>query len=855
MTSSPSKSASVDKTTALGRLLAILTAAFYGLFTLLPNSKSLMVVWPWVFIWQMALLTPMLWLLWQVGLGRRFHGLGKRWDAIAVLGIVGLLVANLGAEFPNQAHWYGWAALGVLAGLYALHHWLWNPQEPALIEARRDSLLVKQGYLSFAFIILSLLLWTTQTLIPYLTQSQKFKELGVNLSFSFSNLELRNWAPIGHQNYVAGYLILALPLFFLLTISSTGKQRLLWLMASVLGLVNLYTTSSRGGLIALGGLILWGLVGIAIHGKLNRRWLIIIATSITTVIGIFLITNDRFKTDLSQILQGLGSAELSYRFLNAVIAWRMGSNHPWTGVGLGGVPLLYQKYRPFWAGRDSELIYQLHSTPSQLFAEMGIWGLMILTVLTLVLIYSLGQWLKNYNSSLQHFVVVWSISGALFTYGIMSITDYQLDNLSISGLLVIYWVILISYFSESNQVITPDAPPQKVALPLTYGGLALILVVSIWLFPIQRAWQLSNLGFSALTAKKLPAFVNYLTQANQLAPWEAYYPFQLGWNLGDLALAAPDQISQKQLNQTAIAWFQKGIKVSPYQEFAYNNVGWLQLGTDPVKASQDFAKALTLVPAKRGVFYALGISLLAQKKIDLAIQAFSLECLRDPLFITSPFWRGPLLKNFAPQVFTEVGMRLNELIKKAESQTPKNMALISLLHQIRGGLFWWQGNFPQAEKDISQYGTPVSQGLMAISQGKSADLKTLSQFANQIITAWNHPSERSQRFQQAWIEATQTPLPAELEQQLILSMQASSNLHQWLTQMSPVLQYRRERLGFGVVSRHIDGPNPKDFFLVVDNLPMTLWFNELFPSPFYDSEFDRILQPEREKLLQQVLEK
>jgi hypothetical protein len=58
-----------------------------------------------------------------------------------------------------------------------------------------------------------------------------------------------------------------------------------------------------------------------------------------------------------------------------------------------------------------------------------------------------------------------------------------------------------------------------------------------------------------------------------------------------------------------------------------------------------------------------------------------------------------------------------------------------------------------------------------------------------------------------------------------------------------------------VVSRHIDGPNPKDFFLVVDNLPMTLWFNELFPSPFYDPEFDRILQPEREKLLQQVLEK
>ncbi|MGL5034961.1 MAG: O-antigen ligase family protein, partial [Microcystaceae cyanobacterium] len=603
MTSSPSKLPTVDKTTAQGRLLANLTAAFYVLFTLLPNSSSLMIAWPFVFIWQVALLTPMFWLLWQIGLGRRWRGLGKYLDAIAVLGILGLFAANLGAVFPNQAHWYGWAAIGVLAGLYALNNWLLNPDDPKLIKQRREGLLIKQGYLSFAFIIISLLIWLTQTLLPYLSQLQQFKQAGVNLSFSFSVLELRNWAPIGHQNYVAGYLVLALPLFALFAFSTLGKKRIFWLIALALGLINLYTTSSRGGWIALIFFMVWALTGLAIQGKINRRLLLGLSAGLGSLLAIILLTNDRLKSSFSGLLQGQGSGEITYRFLNNLIGWRMGSSHPFTGIGLGGVSLNYQKYRPFWAGRESEITYQLHSTPAQLFAEMGIWGILILVATTGGLIYFLGQWLKQNDKLSADFIPVWTISGALFSYGIISLTDYQLDNLCISGFLAIYWVSLVSYQSSRNlltEVNQTNSLFHKLALPLTYSGLALILAVIIWLFPIQRAWQLSNLGFTALSAKKFPAFVDYLTKANQLAPWESYYPFQLGWNLGDIALMAPNQTERIQLTEAAIAALEKGVKVSPYQEFAYNNLGWLNAGIDPKISAQNFTKALTLVPAKRG---------------------------------------------------------------------------------------------------------------------------------------------------------------------------------------------------------------------------------------------------------------
>ena len=122
--------------TAQGNLLGLLTAAFYSLFTLLPNSNSLMVAWPWVFIWQVGLLCPVLWLLgllWQ----KRLRWLGAGFDWLVGLLLVGLIISAGLAPFPMQARWYSWAVFCFLAALYALSTWLSVPE-------RRSRLLVAQ---------------------------------------------------------------------------------------------------------------------------------------------------------------------------------------------------------------------------------------------------------------------------------------------------------------------------------------------------------------------------------------------------------------------------------------------------------------------------------------------------------------------------------------------------------------------------------------------------------------------------------------------------------------------------------------------------------------------------------------
>ncbi|MGA1622598.1 MAG: hypothetical protein ACO36E_07705, partial [Synechocystis sp.] len=124
--------------------------------------------------------------------------------------------------------------------------------------------------------------------------------------------------------------------------------------------------------------------------------------------------------------------------------------------------------------------------------------------------------------------------------------------------------------------------------------------------------------------------------------------------------------------------------------------------------------------------------------------------------------------------------------------------------------------------------------------------------AQKVIRAWQQPEQRSELITQAWLAATKTPLPEPLLQQILTSMAAAPDFHTWLRDYAPVLRYRRQRLGFGVSQRHIDGPNPEDFYIVSENLPLVTWFEDMFPSPILFPALDKALQPLRETLWQEL---
>jgi tetratricopeptide (TPR) repeat protein len=916
MTASASPSPSTNRP-----LLGILTAAFYSLFTLLPDSSSQMVSWFWVAFWQLGLLCPVLWWLSLVGRSRQFQGLGNGLDWLSGALVLNLLLSALLAEFPNQARWYSWAAICMIAALYALTLWLQTPQH-------RDRLLAWQGYLNLAFISMSLLLWSSQTLLPELSRLQDLKQYGVDLPFDFSVLELRNWAPIGHQNYVAGYLLLALPLLVGLSFWQTGGRRWLWLTGVGLGLLDLYTTSSRGGWLGLMVLIAVGFAVALWHSAFPRRWLSGAAGITTIGIIALVLANNRLRSLFGSVLSGQAGGELGFRTITAFTGWQIGFHHPVLGAGPGSVPLLYQKYRPAWAGRDAELVYQLHSTPVQIWAELGLVG--ILSGLgAIVLFTSLSiRWLKTAPQATNHDrILFWSLLAGLLAYSIISLTDYQLDNLCISGTIVVYLAVLASMYRESgvrsqesvgnasdstseagirsversqepgvriqnrqskiqnpkskiqnpkspdlDLDISPSPPPPLSPPPflspkffthyLPLGSFGVVLTIIFWLVPIHRAWMLSSQGFAALSQatatvdaeKKLDGiktFEQKLSRASQLAPWEPYYPSLLGWKLGDLSLLQVDRQSRSLTD--SIAWFQKAIAVSPYQEFGHTNLAWLRiLQQDPQAALQEFVKSAQLVPAKRGVFYGLGYTLLQLGKPDLATEAFVLEALRDPMLVTSPVWRSPRLQPVYPTVLNQLDDRYTALLQQP---LPHEVLLQPALHRCRGALRWWMGNLETARADLERYGTPTARRVWELAMGQSVKVDEENSGATPgdfAIAAWLDPAQRTHFLQKAWVLRMGMAPPPALLQEMLTGMTRATSFDQWLKQHSPLRSYRRDRVGFGVLSRHIDGPAPADFLTVTDNVAMNTFLEEMFPSYSYHKALDLALQIQRDALLQKI---
>ena len=679
---SPSQQAS--SSSLLPTAVGVGAVGFYILFTLLPNSNSLMVKWPWVFIWQFGLMLGPIALLFQLWRSS-FRRLGHWLDWLAVAWCLVLLLSATFSPFPHQAFWYGWAAICNIAFLYVLNTWLTSTK-------RVHHLLVFQGGLSVVFSGLSLVSWFFQTVRPYQETLKQLRSYGIERSFDLQILTLRNWHPIGHQNYVAGYLLLSLPLLAGLAFSQRGWQRLAWFGGFALSIATLYSTASRGswfGLVA--SLIVF--VGLSAWQYPKFRKVSLISGLVGLGGMVFWgLSSDRLRTLFTSLLQQDPTSAPSYRLITNATGWYMGLDHPILGAGLGSVTLLYQKYRPAWAGREAELTYQLHSTPAQLWAELGIAGAFFTLVSVLSIGYLSFRWCKSSvhtkKVSTLSPLMIGIISG-LAGYGIYAITDYQLDNICISGTLIIFIAALIFENRPDSDALTIEAhSSNRIGQRIALVGAGVFAAISFWLYPIHRAWMLSSQGFLALQQDDFASFVSYLEKAHELAPWEPYYPYQLGWNLGELAFQSTDAQQQEVLRQDAVRWFEEAITLSPNREFGYSNLGWLRVNADPAAASQNFLKATQLVPGKRGVFFALGYSLLKEGKDTEALQAMVTELVKQPILLTSPIWQNPELVAFYPQVLASYEEQLNQRLAKADTESSK-----AYFYQILGSLSWWQGRF------------------------------------------------------------------------------------------------------------------------------------------------------------------
>jgi uncharacterized protein involved in response to NO len=436
-------------------------------------------------------------------------------------------------------------------------------------------------------------------------------------------------------------------------------------------------------------------------------------------------------------------------------------------------------------------------------------------------------------------------------YGFVALTDYQLDNIAISGSLILAATVLITAVQKNASAA---AAPRRWQRRWVIGGIGVFAALVIALVPIYRAWGIASQGFIALENEDIAGFVQKLEQAHHLAPWQPYYPYQLGWNLGDLSLDSTLDIEQRQQWQAAaITWFERAIAQSPHLEFGYSSLGWLQGDVEPIAAAIAFTEAAQLVPAKAGIFFGLGIQCLRLNQPEAAISAFVLEAARHPLLITSPFWQQPNFQEFYPAILEGVETLYSEWLADPNSSDQ----LRAQAYQVRGALRWWQGNWTGAEADWTANNQTLGLALVATAQDQATE--PLGGPGGLALQAWQQPDRRQALLTQAWTQGTQgnedlraAVPPPELITALVSTMGEAQTFLQWLQNPALTVPNRYERLGFGVLSRYIDGPQPLDYWVRLEQLAVHRFFPSLFPSPSFLPELDQRLQPLRSRLLEQI---
>jgi O-antigen ligase len=177
---------------------------------------------------------------------------------------------------------------------------------------------------------------------------------------------------------------------------------------------------------------------------------------------------------------------------------------------------------------------------------------------------------------------------ALAGYGVFAFTDYQLDVPAFVAALAIL----------AAQLTGPANAPAGRTARLTLAGVTLGILVLLGV--LGRSDRAPVLNCEALALPRGPA-------------------------------------------QTArtVALLRESLTLNPDQEIAHFNLGWLLLVTEPAAAEKHFRAAAQLVPDKGGVYFGLGLARLNQGRTADAARALALECLNDPRFLASPWWKEP----------------------------------------------------------------------------------------------------------------------------------------------------------------------------------------------------------------------
>jgi len=629
----------------------------------------------------------------------------------------------------------------------------------------------------------------------------------------------RNSVPFGHSTYTAGAIVALLPWIALQAWNVAGLRRLTWMVATAIGLLALASTSSRGGVLGLGGAAGLATVGAILFGGWSRRRKAASALGLLALGALVVATNPRLRELVIHRQWGADAAESNLQRRAMLAAGvKLGAERPLLGWGPGTVPLAYPKIRSALDG-GVENILQLHSTPAQIWATTGAIGIAAALFLAAGLMAALRRAPKTPATS--------AAAASLAGYALMALTDHQLDVPAITVAVVVAGAFLLV-----------SAPRQAEVHPgrgLRFGVVAIvgmmILVLALPTLPDVRARQLYDHALSALATGRTPDALAALDRATRATPHDPFFEHaaaaQRWMDPSPEAQLLPPALRIRD----AITRLEQSLATGAHLEFAHFNLGWLLLETgQPAQAVNHFKAAAQLVPDKGGVYFGLGLALRASGFQAAAVRAFALEWINDPLAFTSPAWEVPDLALLVPAIREEAGRVLDTLA----SQSP-------VAARVGPWLRWWWGtrmhDAPSERTDAPSGWNVASKAFAAAwpAIAARAPLDAAAPMSNwgRAYAAWRTVAAAGEAAPTAFALSAKgdAAFASALTRR---AQQTRADFRAFLVgatgdEPTVVRTLRRVRPGYGVLALHPEGAPLQDVFVVQENRVATAFAVELFP--------------------------
>ncbi|PSN13064.1 hypothetical protein C7293_17555 [filamentous cyanobacterium CCT1] len=422
---------------------------------------------------------------------------------------------------------------------------------------------------------------------------------------------------------------------------------------------------------------------------------------------------------------------------------RLGGNilrdRPLVGVGPGVMSRVSNLYRPIEAGAGLDHIQQLHNTPVQIAGELGLLGLLVVLA-GMVLVLRL--WIRLWRQPLEltDRALLGGIGGSLLAYGVSSLTDYQLENIPITGVLLGLMVLLLalgdSYLPQAMPVGADGRQRGYLAVALWLG-----LLLTIWL-PFTLTVAYGALADRAFYSQQLNLADTRWYKAYRLSQWDPTASAVATEALWGLDQVLGDSEAQENVRSLMLDYAHQAQQAAPNDGWFNHNLAVLHQTTAPATALPYAAYAVQLMPRHRHYgYWLLGDLLLRAGEPRQAIAAFTLEALVNPAALTYPQWREEPYQAIYAAVARATLAEYDTLLADISPDSPS----FGTIYNAHALLAWWTEQ-PVVEVDSALL-RPIVAGVLLADSDPAAALETVAQNLSlgqsspelQLLATWLDP--------------------------------------------------------------------------------------------------------------------